>query len=152
MIWEFNDGGRKAAGYKGSSGDCVARAIAIASGLPYQTVYDALATGNAAQRITRRSRRKSAGKRTAAHGISVRRKWFRDYMREIGFTWVPTMQIGSGCKVHLRPDELPSGRLVVAVSKHYAAVIDGVLHDLSDCSRDGTRAVYGYFIFEGEAA
>ena len=28
----YNDGGRKAAGYKGDAGDCVARAIAIASG------------------------------------------------------------------------------------------------------------------------
>ena len=28
----YNDGGRKACGYKGDAGDCVARAIAIASG------------------------------------------------------------------------------------------------------------------------
>ena len=28
------------------------------------------------------------------------------------------MPIGSGCKVHLRAEELPKGRLVVALSKH----------------------------------
>jgi len=26
-----------------------------------------------------------------------------------------------------------------------AAVIDGVLHDAYDCSREGTRCVYGYY-------
>jgi hypothetical protein len=44
------------------------------------------------------------------------------------------MQIGSGCTVHLRADELPSGRLVVSVSKHLTAVIDGVIHDAHDPS------------------
>ena len=55
------------------------------------------------------------------------------------------MAIGQGCKVHLRADELPTGRLIVAVSKHITAVIDGVIHDTHDCSRSGTRCVYGYF-------
>ena len=55
------------------------------------------------------------------------------------------MQIGSGCTVHLRADELPPGRLVVSVSKHLTAVIDGVIHDTHDCSRRGTRCVYGYW-------
>jgi hypothetical protein len=26
-----------------------------------------------------------------------------------------------------------------------AAVVDGVIHDTSDCSREGTRFVYGYW-------
>jgi hypothetical protein len=51
------------------------------------------------------------------------------------------MQIGSGCTVHL----LPSGKLVVSVSKHLTAVIDGVIHDTHDCSRAETRCVYGYW-------
>ena len=38
-----DDGGRAAAGFKGSAGDCVARSIAIAAGLPYAEVYVALA-------------------------------------------------------------------------------------------------------------
>jgi len=46
----YNDGGREAAGYKGTAGDCVCRAVAIAAELPYQEVYDRLAEGNAAQR------------------------------------------------------------------------------------------------------
>jgi hypothetical protein len=55
------------------------------------------------------------------------------------------MHIGSGCQVHLRREELPAGRLVVQASKHVVAVIDGVIHDTHDSSRDGTRCVYGYW-------
>jgi hypothetical protein len=148
-----DDGGRSAAGFKGRARDCVARSISIASGRSYAEVYAALAEGNAPQRITARSGKsagqrtarsgKSAGQRTARLGIDVKRQWFRRYMESLGFTWAATMQIGSGCRVHLRADELPSGRLAVQVSGHMCAVIDGVLHDTHDCSRDGTRCVYG---------
>jgi hypothetical protein len=60
------------------------------------------------------------------------------------------MQIGSGCKVHFRSAELPPGRLIVKVSRHLVAVIDGVIHDTSDCSRRGTRCVYGYWSLQLE--
>jgi hypothetical protein len=66
-------------------------------------------------------------------------------MESIDWRWVPTMQFGSVCKVYLREDELPSGRLVINVSKHTTAVIDGVIHDTHDPSRNGTRCVNGYF-------
>jgi len=135
MQFIYNDGGRKAAGRKGDAGDCVTRAIAIATGLPYAKVYDDMAQGNADQRITKRSR-KSCGKRTASHGISVRRKWFKDYMAALGWKWTPTMGIGTGCTVHLADGELPMGRLIVSVSKHYTTVIDGVIHDTFDPSAD----------------
>jgi hypothetical protein len=40
MKFQYNDGGRKDAGYKGFTGDCGTRAIAIVTGLSYQTVYE----------------------------------------------------------------------------------------------------------------
>lgn len=144
MQFVKNDGGRAAAGYRGSTGDCVTRAVAIASGRPYQEVYERLAGGNATQRVTKHAR-SNARVRTARKGINVTRKWFKDYMHELGFVWVPTMKIGSGCKVHLKKEELPAGRLVVALSKHYCAVIDGVVHDTYLDDRGGTRCVYGYW-------
>lgn len=147
MMFKFNDGGREAAGYKGLTGDCVARSIAIITNLPYQEVYDTLANGNATQRRGKREGGK-AGIKTAARGISTKRKWFADYMESLGFVWVPTMFIGQGCKTHLRADELPSGKLIVNVSKHFTAVIDGVINDTYDCSREGTRCVYGYYKYE----
>lgn len=132
-----NDGGRRAAGFKGNAGDCVCRAIAIASGRPYKEVYDALAHGNANQRVTRRS--KKAGRKSARNGIYVRCKWFKDYMATLGFKWTPTMGIGTGCQVHLHDGELPMGRLVVSVSGHYTCVINGVVHDMHNPQRDWHR-------------
>jgi len=141
--FNYNDGGREAAGFKGKAGDCVCRAVAIAAELPYQEVYTRLADGNAKQRKSKHDKGKRS--KSANNGISTTRKWFKDYMLELGFTWVPTMTIGSGCKVHLKADELPAGRLVCNVSRHCVAVIDGVVHDTHDCARDGTRCVYGYW-------
>lgn len=146
--WVYDDGGRRAAGFGGKAGDCVTRAIAIATGKPYRTVHDRLALGDFTQRRSRRmSARAAARKRrpTADRGIFTKRKWFTDYMTELGLTWVPTMGIGTGCRVHLRADELPGGRLIASCSKHLVAVVDGVIHDTHDPSRDGTRCVYGYW-------
>jgi hypothetical protein len=138
----YDDGGRAAAGYIGKAGDCVCRAVAIASGKPYTEVYAALSAGTGSQRASKHGGKKPA---SARNGINTGRKWFNDYMTGLGFTWVPTMQIGSGCTVHLRAEELPAGRLVVNVSKHYVAVIDGVVHDTYDPTRNGGRCVYGYY-------
>lgn len=142
MRFECNDGGREVAGFKGNAGDCVARSIAIVTGKPYAEVYGMLAEGAG-------NERKSKG-RTARNGIHTKRKWFNDLMSRLGFAWTPTMGIGTGCKVHLREDELPMhGRFVVSVSKHMTAVVDGVCHDTYDPSRGGTRCVYGYYEYLG---
>ena len=148
VFFVYDDGGREAAGYKGDAGDCVTRAIAIAAQIPYKDVYEALAKGNATQRASKLDRRSKsrAGVKTARNGIFTGRKWFKDYMHGLGFVWTSTMKIGSGCRVHLREDELPAeGRLILSLSKHYAAYIDGTLRDTHNCSRDGTRCVYGYW-------
>lgn len=148
-----DDGGRAAAGFRGQARDCVARSVAIASGLPYAEVYATLASGTGSQRTSSKGRRKAA---SARHGVDVRRKWFRDYMEAIGFRWVPAMTPGSGCRVHLDASELPSGRLVVSVSRHMTAMVDGVIRDTSDPRRLaagiggvwGRRCVYGYWVLE----
>ena len=133
--WVMDDGGRAAAGFKGQTGDCVCRAIAIATQMPYKEVYDLI------NQYSKKEKRKK--KSSARDGVWKPTK--RKIMEDLGWEWVPTMGIGTGCKVHLRAEELPKGRLVVAVTKHSVAVIDGVIHDTYDCSRDGTRCVYGYF-------
>lgn len=139
-----HDGGRNRSGFTGTADDCVTRAIAIATGRPYREIYERLAQGNANERATKRSTANS-GRRTARHGINTKRQWFTDYMQSLGWSWMPTMLIGQGCKTHLAVGELPMGRLIVAVSRHYTTVIDGVIHDTWDCSRGGTRCVYGFW-------
>lgn len=139
---QINDGGRKAAGYKGIAQDCVCRSIAIVTGKPYQEVYDALNELAKSERTGKRKRTKS-NSRTGVYRVT-----YEKYLKSLGYKWIPTMQIGSGCKTHLRSDELPAGRLVVRVSRHVTTMIDGVVNDTFNCSREGTRCVYGYFIKE----
>ena len=154
MPFVIDDGGRTEAGYKGVAGDCVTRAIAIAADLPYQTVYDAINLLSRSERghKTKRGARSRSSARSGVHKRTIRR-----YLESLGWKWTPTMGIGTGCRVHLCSGELPPGRLVVSVSKHLTAVIDGVIHDTHDPQReehcfDGSgrswinrRCVYGYW-------
>jgi hypothetical protein len=139
LDFKENDGGRAAAGYKGEARDCVTRSIAIATGKPYQEVYNAL---NILASGERRGARKD-GKSSARNGVY--KGTSRKYMESIGWVWTPTMFIGKGCQVHLRSGELPAGRLVVCVSRHWTAVIDGVINDTFNPGRGGNRCVYGYW-------
>jgi hypothetical protein len=138
MQFQYHDGGRAQAGYTGKTGDCVTRAIAIAAELPYQQVYDSI---NGLVQAERKGSNK--GKQCARTGLY--KKTTRNVVESFGWFWHPTMFFGQGCKVHLRAEELPAGRLIVQVSKHLTAVIDGVIFDTFDPSRNETRCVYGYW-------
>ena len=138
MKWVFNDGGRLASGFKCMSGDCVTRSIAIATKKPYREVFDKL------NLLAENERPKGKKKRSNSNN-GVYKKTYKKYIASLGWEWVPTMQIGSGCKVHLKENELPNGILIVEVSKHVTCVIDGVIFDTHDPSRDGKRCVYGYW-------
>ena len=135
----YDDGGRAEAGFTGVTGDCVCRAIAIATEKPYREIYDLINEFGKRERSSSKRRGKSSA-RTGVYKPTIRK-----IMSHLGWEWVPTMKVGSGCKVHLRAEELPKGRIVCAVSRHEVAVIDGVIHDTYDCSRGGTRCVYGYY-------
>lgn len=151
MQWTYNDGGRKASGFRGDADDCVCRSIAIATGMPYRDVYRELkqlmghlASGRCRTKISRSAKyMKATGRNSPRNGVY--KELTRDYLADIGWRWTPTMAIGQGCKAHLRDGELPTGRLIVSVSKHLTCVIDGVIYDTHDPSRDGTRCVYGYW-------
>ena len=140
MKWVYDDGGRSQYFKAEKVGDCVTRSIAIATGKDYKEVYDAI---NRLAKAERTGKRKK-GKSSARDGVytSTAKKYIE---QELGWVWVPKMKIGSGCTCHVREDELPSGNLILSLSKHYTAVKDGVIHDTYDCSREGTRCVYGYW-------
>ena len=144
--FQYDDGGRAAAGFKGDTGDCACRAVAIATGRDYRDVYDEL-VAFARDHEPKSKRRRPSHPRTGYHADTL-----RNYLAQFGLPWTPTMQVGSGCQVHLTASELPAGRLIVQLSKHFAAVIDGVLHDTYDSSRGGTRCVYGYWTIDGDDA
>ena len=131
MRFSYNDGGRAKYFSASKVGDCVTRAIAIATDTDYKDVYN---------KIT------DIVGYTPRNG--VRKTDTKKVMKAFGGVWHACMTIGSGCKVHLADNEIPMrGRIVCSVSKHVCAVIDGVINDTYDASRDGGRCVYGYWTF-----
>lgn len=141
MEWIYDDGGREEAGYKGKTGDCVCRAISIATGRPYAEVYRMINETAKTEKVPKKHR--GSGKSSARTGVY--KDCIHKVMETLGWEWIPLMKIGTGCTVHLRAEELPNGKIVCSLSRHLTAVIDGVIHDTYDCSRGGTRCVYGYY-------
>lgn len=140
MNFVYDDGGRKAYGFHGKAkGDCVCRAIAIATGRPYPEVADIIYHFAKTERTGKRKRGTSDPFKGVYHATE------RKILAALGWEWVPIMGIGTGCRVHLDPAELPMGRLIASVSRHNVAIIDGVIHDIYDPTRGGKRCVYGYY-------
>ena len=135
MKFNYNDGGRSKY-FKGQAMDCVTRAIAIATGMDYKEVYNLVA--KKVETIT--------GTKSARNGVP--KKLTKQIMKELGFKWVSTMSIGTGCQVHLKENELPKGIIIAKVTGHIVCIIDGVINDTYDCSRDVNRCVYGYWYKE----
>lgn len=137
--FNYNDGGRSNY-FKGENvGDCVCRAISIATGKDYKEVYDLLNETAKKERIGKRKNKIS----NARNGVF--KVTYQKVLKSLGWEWHPTMTIGSGCTTHMRKEELPSGTIIVSLSRHLSCVIDGVVNDTYDCTRDGNRCVYGYF-------
>jgi len=139
MPWRYEDGGRAAAGYRGTAGDCAVRAAAIATGGDYTALYDRINAVAKTERLGKRRRTRSSARN------GVHRDTLHTVLTEHGFEWISLIGIGTCCTRRLAAGELPAGRLVVRLSRHYAAVIDSVLLDTHDCARGGTRCVYGYW-------
>lgn len=127
----YDDGGRKKYFKAANVNDCVVRAISIALSRDYKQVYD--------------ETRKLIGY-TPRNGVYPHD--VKKVMKHFGGTWNACMKVGKGCTVHLIENEIPmQSRIVCNLSKHVVAVINGVIHDTYDSSRNGSRCVYGYWKF-----
>ena len=127
MKYIYNDGGRKAAGFKGVAGDCGARAMAIALNLDYKTVYKELANANA----------DNGRAKSARNGIN--KDIYSDVLKRYGWVWHQVPKF-SGRKA--RCSDMPSGIVIAKQAHHFVAVIDGIANDTWDCTH---RMVYGYW-------
>lgn len=140
MEFIYSDGGRSKY-FKGRVGDCVVRAIANATGKDYKEIYDGINRLAKGERTGSRKR----GKSSARNGVykETEKKYIEG---ELGWVWVPLMGIGTGCQVHLSSHDLPAkGNYIVRTSRHLTCVKDGKLYNTYDCTREGTRCVYGYW-------
>ena len=127
MSYQYNDGGRKAAGFKGTAGDCGARAMAIALGLDYSAVYKELAQANA----------DNGRAKSARNGIN--KDIYAEVLKRYGWVWQKAPQF-TGRKARCRD---LTGTVIAKQAGHYVAVIDGVPQDIFNCTE---RMVYGYWV------
>lgn len=133
MKFVYDDGGRSNYYKAFGVGDCVCRAIAIASQSDYKEIYKLL--------------KEYAGGESPRNGVY--KEVYTRLLKDMGWKWVPCSGRGvTNNRVRLCANDLPKGRIICRVSKHLTCVIDGVLYDTYDCSRDETRKVYGYWIKE----
>lgn len=144
LDWVYDDGGRAAAGFKGEARDCVCRAISIAEGLDYATVYADLWELTRAARL-RRATLDASKKKIGTPRTGMNRRVYGPYLEKLGWEWVPCAAIGSESRTRVSDMALLDGVFLIQVSKHMACMKDGVLHDTQDCSRGGKRMVYGYW-------
>jgi hypothetical protein len=123
LPWIYNDGGRHAAGFRPRNvADCVARALAIGTGLPYPTVID-MVNSMGVQRG--RPIHKSSSAKLTSSDIT-------DLLSTLGWDYTKLRR-----GVHLSPGEFPAAPRVIAdlSSHHVVAVIDGTILDTWDSSR-----------------
>lgn len=137
----YSTGGREKYFKQTTVRDCVTRAIANATGIDYLEIYNGINDEAKKERSSKRKRTTSSA-RNGVYTATAKR-----YIeRVLGWVWVPCMSIGTGCQVHLRTGELPTtGSYILNLSGHFSCWKDNKLYDTYDCSRCGTRCVYGYW-------
>jgi hypothetical protein len=127
MHYQYNDGGRAAAGFKGNAGDCVVRALAIALNLNYKQLYKKLAKANG----------ECGRARSARNGVS--KEIYEVVLKQHGWRWFKAPQF-DGRKA--RTTDMRKGVVICKQANHLVAVIDCVAQDIFDSSN---RMVYGYY-------
>ena len=146
LSWEYNDGGRLEAGFRGNAGDCVTRSISIATGRDYLDLYKEFAVSNAAHWEGKAKRAKNpqraklyAGraKITARNGIAD--AVFEPVLAEAG--WVKT-KLPNGSRL----SDLPTDTmLVVHLRAHLVAINHGTIQDTFDSSYEYDRSAFAYW-------
>ena len=146
LPWEYHDGGRKAAGFRGKAGDCVTRALSIALDLDYRGLYDGLAKGNRTFWEARAKRAKNPRhakvyegriSATARNGSSP--QVFEPVLAEAG--WVK-VKFPKGSRL----SDLPTDALLVVSLRSHLVVVDhGVIRDTFDSSYGYNRPAFSYW-------
>ena len=154
LDFRFHDGGRSNY-FKGEAGDCVVRAIAIATNTDYKVVYDELFQINkdyVAKKNTKLSKQMKS--RANQKGGTPRngnyKKIYHDYLINKGWKWVSLRKFGS--KERTKLDQLTHLKnIIVAVNKHLMCMKDGIVYDTWDSrwsywfEKKSARTANGYY-------
>lgn len=147
LTWVSNDGGRRKSGFKRKGRDCVCRAIAIVTGMAYQSVYDDL-TERAEFYAARHNNKSSRGikKFGSKPCTGVHKEIYEPYLAELGWQYV------SFGRKRGQLADIPAGNdCLIRYAKHLTALKAGEIHDNHDprytyfYGDKRERKVLGYF-------
>lgn len=128
--YQYHDGGRADAGYKGSTGDCVVRAISIITGTPYKVVYKDMAAAMKAEGY-----RNSGAGSNATRGIKRTRgmRKGRDVQNAVKADYgLVRVKLPAGPRPTYSEAYERYGDCIVGTVKHVSAIVDGIVFDTSD--------------------
>ena len=135
LKYQYDDGGRSKY-FKGETGDCVVRAIAIATGEDYKLIYDQLTQANKLYMETKNTKLSKRMKNTKSRKSGTPRggnfkQIYKLFLEAKGWKWVSLMKFGSSERTKL--DQLTKlGTIIVSVPKHLLCMKDGVVLDIWD--------------------
>jgi hypothetical protein len=144
------DGGRKAAGFVGTTGDCVTRALTIATGEPYKQVYQELfdiAKEYSKTQSTPTAR--SIARRGATPRRGVHKEVYDIFLKKRGWGYLPRTNKQGRAEVTLHECTFdPAKTYIVSVRRHLTVIKGGTLLDSYDPT-DGEKknvGVKGYYL------
>jgi hypothetical protein len=172
LPYNHTDGGRHAAMYveneiepRVNKGDCVTRAIAIATGTPYAEVYEDIKYLCDTEEPIRYEKKSDVN-----NGVNNRiwAPYVEEYFNVASSYKSPAMfdvtdvgeqPINDCGHFHLDADEFSEGTFIVEIWGHLLAIIDGVLHDSWDSNGnykhsskrtqcEGRHIVFGWWKIE----
>lgn len=131
LKFNSNDGGREAAGFKGKTGDCVTRAIAIATGRDYSSVRKDLMGATSDFRSASKSRAARNAKSNSVRNGTLN-KVYQPYLESIGWKRIALQKFGDSKRYYMTTDDIPMGTVIIEMRKHLVTVIDHVVQDTWD--------------------
>jgi hypothetical protein len=129
MDWIYNDGGRSKYYKRVAQGDCVIRAIAIATNQDYLQV----------QKDIKKIIRKEKSQYKSNIDVGLFRHTYDKYFKEIGWNWYFTANT-----MRVNDFEHIEGTFILSLPNHFVACQNGILFDTFDSSKNNPM-VYGFF-------
>lgn len=122
-----HDGGRKESKRSKQRNDCTVRALAIATGIPYDEAYDLLA---------------AAGRKSGS-GFNIKKWAPTASVNNFGFKWIAFPAVSGQRRMNPMTfcKQYSTRTYIARVAKHVFAVIDGVIYDTHEPRAD--CCIYG---------
>ena len=148
--YQKDDGGRQAAGWKGSAGDCGTRALTIGTDMSYNQAREILMdTKHHLYTQARTAKTKARYKSRSVRNGTPRNAMKLVLEAWMGWQWIPTSGIGEAPMLVIDMPPKYRERCITSQRNHYAAIRDNEVRDTFDSrwsNRGSARQCYGLWV------